>query len=190
MKEQWRDVPGYEGLYQISIDTKEGRCRSLNYHLTGKTKLLSNKVNKRYKRIYWDLRNEEKRTYYQAARWIAITYPELVENEYFEGAEIDHINTDTMDNRPCNLRWVTRTGNMNNPLTKKHLSKTHTGIMINHPAYSKNVYQYSKDGIFIAVYPSVMEAYRQTGISFRHISKCCLGKKYKSVGGYIWRYAS
>ena len=53
MTEEWRDVPGYEGRYQISIDTKEGRCRSLNYEHTGKPKDLSNKPGKRYNRICW-----------------------------------------------------------------------------------------------------------------------------------------
>ena len=32
---------------------------------------------------------------------------------------IDHINTDRLDNRAENLRWVTQTENMANPLTRK-----------------------------------------------------------------------
>lgn len=34
---------------------------------------------------------------------------------------IDHINTDRLDNRAENLRWVTQTENMSNPLTRKKL---------------------------------------------------------------------
>lgn len=45
-----------------------------------------------------------------------------------EGYEIDHIDTDTRNNRIENLRIVTKKGNMNNPLTKEKLSYSHKGI--------------------------------------------------------------
>ena len=41
MFEQWKDIKGYEGLYQIS---SFGRVKSLNYRRSGKTKIL--KLNK------------------------------------------------------------------------------------------------------------------------------------------------
>ena len=71
--------------------------------------------------------------------------------------------------------------------TGKHLSEEHKKkIRENTP--SKSVIQYSKDGIFIAEYPSVREAERQTGCNNSHICDCCMGK-LKSTGGYIWKYA-
>ena len=120
--EQWRDIPGYEGLYQISIDTKECRCRSLNYRHTGKTMVLKNRavLRNRCYRAYWQLCKCGKCITRQVAKWVALTYPELVENEYFEGAEIDHKDADSMNNQPSNLRWVTTKENANNPLTKQH----------------------------------------------------------------------
>lgn len=184
---EWRDVPGYEGLYQISIDCKEGRCRSLDYNHTGNIKELSNTPHKIDNRIYWSLFKDGKRVNSQAARWIALTYPELIENKYFEGAEIDHKDTNPMNNHPSNLRWTTRSGNMNNPLTRKHNSNSHKGIFLNHIAFSKEVLQYAKDGTLVATYPSVNEAERQTGISQGNISFCCNGDRL-SAGGYIWRY--
>ena len=140
MKEHWKDVPGYEGLYQISIDTKEGKCRRL--YKNGNIKILSYTINKINKRIYWNLSQHNKYVSYQAAKWIALTYPELIENEYFEGAEIDHINTDRMDNRPCNLRWVTRKENINNPLTREHISENFRGEK--HPFYGRHHTEESK----------------------------------------------
>lgn len=125
--EEWRDVPGYEGKYQISISTKEGKCRSLDYHQTGKTKELSNNPNKEFNRIYWSLCKDGVSKKPQAAVWIALTYPELVQNEWFEGAEIDHIDTDRLNNHPSNLRWVDRKTNLNNPLTIEHNSKAQRG---------------------------------------------------------------
>lgn len=123
--EEWRKVPGYEN-YEISINTEEGKCRNNNYKRTGKTKELSNVKNNRG-RINWRLYKNGAFIIQQAARWIALTYPELVQNEYFDGAEIDHIDTNPMNNHPSNLRWVTHSGNCSNPLTKKHMSEAKTG---------------------------------------------------------------
>ena len=39
--ERWKDIQGYEGLYQVS---SEGRVKSLNYNHTGKENFL--KLNK------------------------------------------------------------------------------------------------------------------------------------------------
>ena len=49
------------------------------------------------------------------------------------------------------------------------------------------IIQYSKDGKFIAEYPSIMEAERQTGCNNSHIGSCCKGER-KSAGGFIWKY--
>ena len=79
--------------------------------------------------------------------------------------------------------------------TKKKISESKTGkhfseetkrkIRENNP--SKAVIQLSKDGEFIAEYPSTREAERQTGCHHQSICKCCKGK-YKSTGGFIWKY--
>ena len=190
--EEWRDVPGFEGLYQINIDTPEGRCR--RFYKNGKVKELSNNPDKRG-RLKWFLSKGGKQTNRQASVWIAITYPELVQNKWFKGAEIDHIDTDTMNNNPSNLRWVDRIGQMNNSLTKQHVSEGH----LNHPSLSKWVIKLSHNNEILHFYPSTRQAERETGINSGNISKCCLGKKVKdkdgryyapkTAGGYIWKYA-
>ena len=53
---------------------------------------------------------------------------------------------------------------------------------------SKQVQMFDKKtGELLATFPSTNEADRVTGINQGNISKCCNGK-YKSTGGYIWRY--
>lgn len=49
------------------------------------------------------------------------------------------------------------------------------------------ILQYSKTGEFIAEYPSLMEAERNTGCHNQNICKCCKGTR-KSCGGFIWKY--
>ena len=112
--EEWRKVPGFD--YEISIATKEGKCRNIK---TGN--IFVNRPDKRG-RLSWSLRKRNVPHTKQAAKWIALTFPELVQNKYFKGAEIDHIDTDRLNNHPSNLRWVTHKENMNNPLTRRRLS--------------------------------------------------------------------
>lgn len=195
MEEQWRDIPGYEGKYQISIDTPEGKCRTLSYKGGKQIAVLKNCYSNGY--INWSLCTNDKPITRQAARWIALTYPELVENEYFEGAEIDHKDTDRLNNHPSNLRWVTRSGNQNNTITKKHISDSKKDFYKNNPSAYQNqtnnpsrsipVEQYSPTGDYIDWYPSAREAARKTKGNSTHISSCCTGKR-KTSGGFIWKY--
>lgn len=52
---------------------------------------------------------------------------------------------------------------------------------------AKQVYQYTLDGELVAIYPSTMEAARQTGFNQSLICACCLGKR-KTHKGFIWSY--
>lgn len=192
--EEWRDVPGYEGIYQISISTKEGKCRRIyNRH----TRELSEKPNQTTGRILWHLRKDGKEKCQQAARWIALTFPELVQNEYFEGAEIDHYDGDKMNNFPSNLRWTDRIGQVNNPVTLNRLkevmqtdnykAKLHNSLT-NNSLTSHPVRQYTTDGVLIAEYPSIKEAQRKTGVNNSQIAACCKHKShYNTAGGFIWK---
>ena len=68
--------------------------------------------------------------------------------------------------------------------TKRKMSEAHKGKIY---ANTKPILQFSKNGELIAEYSSIHEASRQTGCNASHICSCCKGK-YKSCGGYIWKY--
>ena len=180
--EEWRDVPGYEGLYKINISTKEGKCKRI-YKNTGEKELVNTKNGNGY--ITWVLTKNSKSTGKQAARWIALTYPELVQNEYFDGAEIDHIDTDKHNNHPSNLRWVDRSGNLQNKLTKINRSNSLKGLR-NRIGKGKTVQQF-KNNELIKEYQTLTDASQKTGFNIGNISACCSGKR-KTAGGYTWRY--
>ena len=51
------------------------------------------------------------------------------------------------------------------------------------------ILQFAKDGTLIKEWPSAYEAQRQLGI-FQSSICACLKGRYKSAGGFVWRYAS
>ena len=53
---------------------------------------------------------------------------------------------------------------------------------------SKPILQYTKDWTFVKEWPSTKEAGHKLGIHRSNICFCLKGR-YKSAGGYIWRYA-
>ena len=53
---------------------------------------------------------------------------------------------------------------------------------------NKAVVQMSLDLTVIACFDSIMDAQRATGVGNSEISKCCRKVRYKTAGGFIWKY--
>lgn len=78
-----------------------------------------------------------------------------------------------------------KTGEKNHMFGKHHSEESKKKI--SHSKGVNGIIQYSKDGKFIAEYPSIMEASRQTRCYNGHICECCKGER-KSASGFIWKY--
>lgn len=179
MTEIWKDIEGYENLYQVS---SEGRIKSLNYLKTGKEKILKGgKYGSGYLKV--KLFKDGKGKNYAIHRLVAQAFIENPENKPC----IDHINTDKTDNRVKNLRWVNQKENMNNPLSSiKQHNRFYGKIGYKMPA-SKTVVQLDKNGEIIKLWLCAMDAVREGNFTQEHISSCCRGK-IKSHKGYRWQY--
>lgn len=116
MIEEWRDIEGYEGKYQVS-NTGFVRCirrgkvdRSGKFYFIDCNQILKGNPNtKNYLcvRLY---KKEGGNEYKPIHRLVAKTFIENPDNKPF----IDHINRNKHDNSITNLRWVTSEENMRN----------------------------------------------------------------------------
>ena len=118
MKE-WRKVPDYH--YSICVTGEEFICKN-----TDTDKVIS--TIKHNGRLFWKLWKDGKGHQQQIGVWIALTFPELIENKWFDGAEIDHKDTNPLNNHPFNLKWVSHKDNINNPLTLLKKSESRKGV--------------------------------------------------------------
>ena len=187
MEEIWKDIEGYEGLYQVS---NYGNIKAFYYKGKKHQTLLRKSVGKLGYEMVGLNKNGVHKTF---------TVHRLVAQAFIPNPDnkpcIDHINTDKTDNRVENLRWCTQKENLNNPLTKEIWGETHKGRVVlstrggkHHNA--KKIHQFTKDGIFIKEWSTPIEAARELGYRCSTtIRDCCRGKQ-KTAGGFIWKYVA
>ncbi len=182
MVEVWKDIKGYEGLYQVS---NLGRVKSLERFKDnngGKVK-----VSERIMRISVDtvgyniicLTKNSKRKTHKIHRLVAEAFIPNLENK----REVNHKDGNKQNNNVKNLEWATRKENM------RHAYKTglNGGEHFFNNSTAKAVKQYDANMECIATYKSTAEASRKTGICQGNICYCCNGKR-PTAGGYVWKY--
>lgn len=184
--EIWKDVPDYEGLYKASNYGNIKRCYKTYFcgHNTKRVleeqEIKGDIIRGGYKRIV--LCKDGKNKKFMVHRLVAQMFIPNPENKPF----IDHIDGNPLNNRVENLRWVTHTENMNNPITLKRKS---VAAMGNHMKGRFGALHHNSKKVKCietgSVYGGIAEAERKTGIT--HISIVCRGTR-KTAGGYHWQY--
>lgn len=166
--EIWKDVPSYEGLYQVStLGRVKSLCRhniSERYHSQGyyvKEKIL--KVRKRGKQQkYYSvaLFKNGIRTEYSVHRLVMLAFVGK------SNLTVNHIDKDTSNNALSNLEYLPNADNLRYSKCKK-------------------VNQYTLNNEFIKTWDSIIDT--QTNLHIGHISQVCNGIR-KSAGGFGWKF--
>lgn len=167
MEELWKDIPGYEGKYQVS---NTGKIKSFS---KGRTEgiILKPHIARGYSFI--SLSNNNKRKNLLLHRLVAAAFIDNPNNY----PEVNHKDENKQNNSANNLEWCTRDYNM-----AYKSARTRQGI-----TYGTPVEQLTIDDIPIAKYCDAEIASKLTGFDSSSIHKCCRNER-KHAGGYKWRY--
>ena len=113
--ETWRDIEGYEGLYQIS---SEGVIRSVDRYvkhpmgglLFKKSQIIRPHSNGKALHQVVHLCKDGKCQKLYVHRLVCFAFPEIC-GEWFEDAECNHKDENPLNNNAENLEWVTHRQN-------------------------------------------------------------------------------
>lgn len=185
--EIWKDIEGYEGLYQVS---NMGRVKSLNYHRTGKERILKLRKNRGgYLRVV--LHKDGKGKDYYVHRLAANAFLENSKNL----PQVNHIDQNKENNCINNLEFCSSKYNCNYGDRSERQAEKMRGKKQSEEHVRKCAEKRSKPVIgidkvtgLIVEFPSAKEAERQLGIANQSICACCKGR-LKSTGGFYWYYA-
>lgn len=181
MKELWKDIPDFVGMYQVS---NHGRVKSLARIVVskkGQQFIINEKIlkpinrGKNYMVVHLCRNSAVRKT--SVHRLVAQAFLPNPMNHPF----INHKDENPSNNHVNNLEWCSP--QYNNTYGNANAKRSIT--MTNSPLISKAVSQFDLNGRFIAEYPSATTAKRLFG--FAHISDVCLGKR-SQCGGYVWKY--
>lgn len=161
MEEIWKDIPDYDGVYQVS---NLGRVRSV------KIKTAS-QINSGYLKVTLTKNGIEKP--FLVHRLVASLFCENPRG----CTTVNHLDENKTNNCADNLQWCTYKENSNYGTATQRMKASK----------GKPVLQCALSGEIISRFPSAIEAERQLGYDHSSISRCCLGK-CKQYKGFIWKF--
>lgn len=180
MIEVWKDIPEYEGLYQVS---NFGRIKSLERER--KMNIPCHDIAVVHERILKPSisgSGYEKVVLSKDATHKTIRVHKLVAQAFVSNpddkSEINHKDGNKKNNRADNLEWVTSKENQNHALL--------FGLR-NDKLRRKTVNQYDLSGNFIRSWNGYVEIEQVLGIPRQRICACVKGRK-KSAAGFVWRH--
>lgn len=176
MEEIWKEIKGYEELYQVS---NLGRVKSLDRVISNrnyKGKLLkSSKTKGGYLQVSLWKENKLKRCYIH--RLVAEAFLPNPLNLPC----VNHKDENKTNNHVENLEWCSYEYNNRYGTRTEKITKT----------MNKPVLQLRMDGSLVRVWPSVREVERQLHFNKTSISRCCNKKPHcHSSYHFKWCYAN
>lgn len=181
MEEIWKDIDGYEGLYQVSnmgrVKSLE-RTRNMNLPSHKKPAPVSERILTFGKSLGYRSVTLAKcgvNKHFRVHKLVALAFIPNPDNK----TQINHKDGDKHNNRVDNLEWVTPKEN------QRHAIK----LGLRDDSFRrKTVNQYDRDGNFIRSWNGYVEIRDKLGFPVQAICGCCKGRN-PTAYGYVWRLA-
>ena len=177
-EETWRDIKGYEGLYQVS---NLGRVKSLGRTVPSKggskqyrkERILKQAANRGGYLLVSLCKGCGKQKTHKVHRLVCEAFHKNPKNKPC----VNHIDENKANNVASNLEWCTAKENCKHGTRSARVAK----------ANSKSVGQYTREGVLVKVWQSTIEVQRQLGFANGAISAVARGER-KTAYGYVWEY--
>ena len=176
MEEIWKDIAGYESLYQVSnlgrvkSLRRLTKCRGGSYGVV-KEKILKKSLNNGYEIVSFIKDNRHKT--YSVHRLVALAF---IANPY-NLPQINHKDEFKSNNIAKNLEWCTHRYNINYGSFQKNKAKSN----------SKKTYKTSIDGEILGAYDSLKEAATANAERSGSVSNC-IGGRVKTLHGFLYKH--
>lgn len=177
MEEIWKDIVGYDGLYQVSSLGQVKMLGRIKRLWNGgetylKPKILNQNVICGYKKVKLRDKNGEAKMI-SVHRLVAAAFIQNQDNL----PQVNHKDENKLNNNVENLEWC----------TAKYNSNYGTGIKRCSEARFKRIAQISLNGNVIREWNSMKEIVKTLGFSYSRLSQACNGIT-KTSNGYIWKF--
>jgi hypothetical protein len=204
--EQWEDIPGMYGYFQVSNFGRIKRLRRESIAKSGilrvyNEQIIAPRVGKTPNTYTSDLTYQlsahlglDGKKYHIPIR--RLVYYCFVSPFDLEDSSINIVSKkgNGLDVRPANLLMLTDSQLWRRVVDKKRVilefrspNIHRIGMLASLKYTSKQISQYDRKGKKIKTYPSIMEASRQTGISYSRIRNTA-AEIDPTAGGYFWAY--
>ena len=174
--EEWRDVIGYEGLYEVS---NLGNVRSCEHFTNGHhlmSRVLRQNLSNRY--LHVKLYKSQAKRSLRVHRLVAMAFVPNPDDK----PQVNHIDGNRFNNSASNLEWCTSSENMIHAI-KTGLFEPST------ESTKKKVLQLDMNGNIVNEWDSMTDAAKALGLQVSNISHCCSGR-IRQTGGFKWRRSS
>ena len=168
-KETWKDIPGYEGLYQVS---NTGKVKSMSYGHHGVPRIITPHESNGYQRVLL-YNDNKKRKSHRVHRLVWETFVGPIP----EGLQINHKDENKSNNSLENLEVMTQKQNLNYGTRNVRITRS-----LGKPIAQLDI----ATGKILKEYPSLNCAIKEYGMSVFY----AVNGRHEQAYGFKWKYLS